>query len=90
MAVSLRAEVVGTNKSLVWFRFLDPARPTAWIIVTQPRGDLPRGMADAAEVNIEFDGVVHSGSEDTAPYSGYYVIDPKVTPVEQERDPTGT
>ncbi len=86
----VRAEVLGTNRQCAWFRIPSPDGRNTSTILTQPRADLPRGMADATEVNIEFDGVVHSGSEDTAPYSGYYVENPKVTAVEQERDPTGT
>lgn len=85
-----RAEVLGTNRTMVWFRLDHPDRPNAKLILTQPRADLPRGMADATEVDIEWDGVVHSGSEDTAPYSGYYATNLKVTTVEQERDTART
>lgn len=84
--VTTRAEVLGTTRQLVWFRIPSPHGRNTSIIITQPRSDLPRGLATVEEVDIEFDGVVHSGSEDQAPYSGYYVENPKVTQVEQESD----
>ncbi len=65
------AEVLGKNRQSVWFR-LPWKHEKVHIILTMPRETLPRGMASATLVEVEWDPTsVESDSEDTAEFSGY-------------------
>ena len=86
------ANVVGYNKSSVWFRVPKPGAPNAHIILTMPRKKLPRGMANAAKVYIEWDGVVRCDNDDTADIiSGFYTDNLEViNATEYKGESTGT
>jgi hypothetical protein len=81
---------MSTNRYLLWLRVTMPGTAKR-LIFTLPRKVLPRGMANARIVNIEWDGVVHSDVEDTAEFSGYYA-EVKVIDVKEwnPREPSGS
>ena len=86
----MEVEVLGTNKSFVWFR-VQVNGFGVHKILTMPRAILPRGMAKAeiVEVDIDLDSIRH---REPVTVFGGYTADLEVLRVvkykEEKREPT--